>query len=48
VQIGIIQEEAQKLKAENDIQVIEADIVTLERAIAELKSTLAAIPHARP
>lgn len=45
IQIGIIQEEAQKLKANSDLQVIEADIAALEKAITDLKDILAAIPH---
>ena len=45
IQIGIIQEKAQKMKANGELQVIEADIATLEKAIADLKDTLAAIPH---
>jgi len=45
IQVGIIQEEAQKLKANSDLQEIEAAIAVLEKAIADLKGTLAAIPH---
>lgn len=45
LQIGIIREEAEKLNANSDLQVIEADIAALEKAIAELKDTVAAIPH---
>ncbi len=44
-QIGIVQEEAQHLKANSNLQEIEADIAALEKAIADLKDTLAAIPH---
>ena len=45
IQIGMVQEEAQKLKANSDLQVIEAAVAELEKAIADLKGTLAAIPH---
>ena len=45
IQIGIIQEKAQKLKASSELQSIEADIAALDTAIADLKDTLASIPH---
>ena len=45
IQIGIIQEEAEKLNATRELQVLEANIAALEKEIAELKDTLAAIPH---
>jgi hypothetical protein len=45
IQIGIIQEKAQKLIASSELQLIEADIAALDAAIADLKDTLASIPH---
>jgi len=45
VQIGIIQEEAQKLDMNSDLQAIDAGVAALEKAVAALKDTLTSIPH---
>ncbi len=45
IQIGTIQEEAHNLKANCELQEIEAAVAALEKAITDLKDTLAAIPH---
>ena len=45
LQIGIIKEEARKLKVSSDLQVLEADVVSLEKAVGNLKKSLAALPH---
>jgi hypothetical protein len=45
LQIGTIQEAAHKLNAGSDLQELEVDISSLEKAVAELKSTLAALPY---
>lgn len=46
--IGTIQESAQMLNVNCEIQELEAHIATLEQAIADLKESLAAIPHGNP
>jgi len=48
LQIGAIQEEAQLLDVNDDLQKLEAGIFVLEKRIAELKATLEAIPHGQP
>ena len=45
LQIGTIQEIAQKLHVNSSIQELDADITILEKAVSELKGSLAAIPH---
>lgn len=45
VHIGTIQEAAQMLNVNCDLQELEAHIATLERAVADLKESLAAVPH---
>ena len=47
LQIGTVQEAAHKLNAGSEIQELEADISTLEKTVAELKTSLAALPHQR-
>lgn len=48
LQIGAIQEEAQKLNVDCDLQEIEANIAALEKRIKALKVSLEAIPHDHP
>jgi cell division protein FtsL len=48
LQIGAVQEEAQLLDVNSDLQELEAGISALEKRIAELKATLEAIPHDHP
>lgn len=45
LQIGVIQEAAHKLSAGSELEVLETDISSLENAVAELKSSLAALPY---
>ena len=45
--IGAIQEVAQKLNVNLDLEEIEAIIVELEGMIAELKGSLSGMPHKR-
>lgn len=45
VQIGAVQAAAQRLRAAGAIEELEADIGALEKAIAELKGVLEALPH---
>lgn len=45
--IGIIQEAARRLSAALDIEVLENEIVALEKSIEELKRSLAALPYRR-
>ncbi len=45
LQIGAIQQEVQLLNVDSDLKKLEAGIAALEERIAELKSTLEAIPH---
>ncbi|ABB32746.1 hypothetical protein GeomeDRAFT_3146 [Geobacter metallireducens RCH3] len=46
--IGTIQETAQMLNVNCELQELEAHIATLEQAIADLKESLTAIPHGNP
>jgi len=46
--IGTIQETAHMLNVNSDLQELETCIATLEKAVADLKESLAAIPHGRP
>ena len=48
LQIGAIQEEAQKLNVDSDLQELEANIAALEKRITALKVSLEAIPHDHP
>lgn len=43
--IGAIQEFAQAMTADNELQELEALVTELEQATAELRMTLKAIPH---
>lgn len=43
--IGVIQEFAAKLDVKHDLQELEAEIATIDGALAALKEALAAIPH---
>ena len=45
--IGIVQEAARRLSAALDIEVLENEIVALEKSIEELKRSLAALPYRR-
>ena len=45
--IGIVQEASRKLNASSDLEELEADIATLEHAIADLKESLAALTYKR-
>lgn len=45
LQIGTIQEAAQELNADSDVQSTEEIIDKLEKSIADLKDSLAALPH---
>lgn len=45
--IGVVQEAARKLSAGGDLQELEADIAALEKTIADLKDSLAALPYKR-
>ena len=45
--IGAIQEVAQKLNVNRDLEELEAIIVELEGTIVDLRSSLAAMPHKR-
>jgi polyhydroxyalkanoate synthesis regulator phasin len=48
LQIGAIQEVAQKLNVDSDFRELEANISALEKRIADLKVSLEAIPHDHP
>jgi uncharacterized protein YceH (UPF0502 family) len=43
--IATIQKAAQKLNAASELQDLEADLAELEKAVSELKSTLAGLPY---
>ena len=45
--IGAIQEVAQKLNVNRDLEELEAFLVELEGTIADLRESLAAVPHKR-
>lgn len=45
--IGAIQEVAQKLNVNRDLEELEVIIVELEGTIADLRGSLAAMPHKR-
>jgi hypothetical protein len=45
IHIGVIQEYAMKLDAGSDLQVLEANMAELEKALGDLKDDLAGIPH---
>ena len=45
IQIGIVQQTARNLNMNRDLQEIETEIAALEKAIADLKDTLAGIAH---
>ena len=45
--IGAIQEVAQKLNVNRELEELEAIIVELEGTIADLRESLAAVPHKR-
>jgi hypothetical protein len=45
--IGAIQEVAQKLNVNRDLEELEAIIVELEGTIADLRESLTAVPHKR-
>jgi cell division protein FtsL len=45
LQIGIVKEEVRKLTVSSDVQVLEADVRSLEKAVGDLKKSLAALPH---
>jgi len=47
LKIGMVQEAAHKLSETGEIEQLEADISTLEKNIADLKESLAAIPYKR-
>lgn len=47
LEIGAIQEVAQKLNANQELEEMEAVIAELEGTIADLRGSLAAIPHKR-
>ena len=47
LQIGTIQEAAHKLQARGDLEGMETDISALEKAIADLKESLAGLPYKR-
>jgi len=48
LQIGAIQEVAQKLNVDSNFQELEANIFDLEKRTADLKVSLEAIPHDHP
>jgi len=48
LQIGAIQEVAQKLNVDSNFQELEANISDLEKRTADLKVSLEAIPHDHP
>jgi polyhydroxyalkanoate synthesis regulator phasin len=48
LQIGAIQEDAQRLDVNSDLQELEANVATLEKRIADLKASLVGIPHDHP
>jgi polyhydroxyalkanoate synthesis regulator phasin len=43
--IGTVQEAAHKLNAGSDLQELESDISALEKTIADLKDSMAALPY---
>jgi len=45
LQIGTIQETAQKLNSDSGVEELEANITELERTIADLKGSLEGVPH---
>ena len=47
LQIGVIREAAAKLDSAGEIEALEADISALEKTIADLKDSLAALPYKR-
>lgn len=47
LQIGAIQEVAQKLNVNRDLEELEAIIIELEGTIADLRESLAGVPHKR-
>lgn len=47
LQIGAIQEVAQKLNVQRDLEELEAILAELEGTIADLRESLAAVPHQR-
>jgi cell division protein FtsL len=47
LQIGTVREAAAKLNAGGEIEELEADISALEKTIADLKQSLAALPYKR-
>lgn len=47
LEIGTIQEVAQKLNVNQELEEMEAIIAELEGTIADLRGSLAAIPHKR-
>jgi len=48
LQIGAIQEIAHRLNENLDLEKLEAAIAELEESVADLKGSLAAMPHKRP
>jgi len=45
IRIGIVQQAARNLRGDGELQEVECGIAALEKAIAELKDTLAGIAH---
>jgi len=45
LQIANVQEAAHKISSDGELETIETEIGALEQAVAELKGSLAALPH---